>query len=135
MLVHVPVACWLMTPLCDAGAIALGSDFFWRAGALIAGAGVLVGWLAAMAGALDYERAQKKAAKIVLAHAGLMGTSLMLATAGLIGRLDQHYHALTPPPVWAIAASALTFALMAVGAAFGGELVYGRGVHVRGHDG
>lgn len=131
MLVHAPITCWALTPVCDAAAVTLHSDFMWQAGALLAAIGVAAGMLAATAGALDYERAQKAAPKTVLIHASLMGVALVLATAGLFGRLDLAYHALRPPPLWAILASAAALVAMAVGAGFGGELVYGHGVHVR----
>ncbi|MBX3429635.1 MAG: DUF2231 domain-containing protein [Hyphomonadaceae bacterium] len=131
MLVHLPVACWTLTPLCDALAIGLGQDVFWRAGAIIAAFGAVGGALAATAGAMDLPRAQAKAAKLALVHASLMGTAWTLAVIGLLGRVDQTYVALSPAPWWAITASGAALLVMIAGAWCGGELVYGRGVGVR----
>jgi uncharacterized membrane protein len=49
----------------------------------------------------------------------------------LFGRISADYAVVTPAPIWAIAASAVAFALMLVGAWCGGEMVYARGVGVR----
>jgi uncharacterized membrane protein len=130
-LVHAPIACWIMTPLCDGLALALGQDFFWQAGALIAAFGVLFGALAATAGAIDLPRAKTKAPRLALVHAGLMASAWALSTLGLFGRITADYAAATPAPIWAIAASAVAFALMLAGAWCGGEMVYGRSVGVR----
>lgn len=131
MLVHAPVACWTITPFSDAVAAYSGEAFFWQASAFIAALGAAGGGLAATAGAFDLERAQSRASKLATAHAVLMAIAWMLAAAGLIGRLDASYHAVVPPPLWAIVAGAGAFMVMVVGAGFGGELVYGRGVGVR----
>ncbi|HYD88978.1 MAG TPA: DUF2231 domain-containing protein [Vitreimonas sp.] len=131
MLVHLPLAGWVLTPLCDAAAAAVGEDFFSQAAALMAAVGVVGGAIAAMAGALDYERAHRRAPKLVLAHASLMGAAWTLAAGGLFGRLTADYAVLTPPPAWAVACSAAALASMLLGAWCGGELVYGRGVNVR----
>jgi uncharacterized membrane protein len=131
MLVHAPIACWTMTPLCDALALMLGQTFFWQAGAFIAAFGAASGALAATAGAMDQPRAQTKAEKLALVHAGFMGSAWLLATIGLLGRIDDAFLAVAPAPWWAIAAGILAFLVMVAGAWCGGEMVYGRGVGVR----
>jgi uncharacterized membrane protein len=131
MLVHAPIGCWLLTPICDALALTLQQDAFWRTGAIIAAFGVLFGAVAATAGAMDIPRAKTKAPKLVLVHAGLMASAWTLSAAGLFGRISADYAVVTPAPIWAIAASAVAFALMLVGAWCGGEMVYARGVGVR----
>ncbi len=131
MLVHAPIACWIMTPLCDVLALTLHQDFFWQAGALIAAFGVLFGALAATAGAMDLPRAQARARMLALTHAGLMASAWLLCAVSLFGRVTANYAAATPAPIWAIAASAVALGLMLAGAWCGGEMVYGRGVGVR----
>jgi uncharacterized membrane protein len=131
MLVHAPIGCWIITPICDALALTLQHDAFWHAGAIITAFGVLFGALAATAGAMDMPRAKTKAPTLVLVHATLMALAWALSTASLFGRVSADYSAVTPAPIWAIAASAIALALMLAGAWCGGEMVYGRGVGVR----
>ncbi len=131
MLVHAPIACWMMTPLCDVLAISLGGTFFWQSAAFIAAIGVAAGALAATVGAMELSRAQANAAKLALVHAGLMSSAWLLSTVGLIGRINESYSAVAPAPWWAIGAGAGAFVIMLVGAWCGGEMVYGRGVGVR----
>jgi uncharacterized membrane protein len=131
MLVHGPIAFWTMTPLCDILALALRENFFWQVAALMAAFGAVTGALAATAGAMDLPRAQAKAAKLALVHAGFMSSGWLLATVGLLGRIDDAYHAVSPAPWWAISVGIGAFLLMIAGAWCGGEMVYGRGVGVR----
>jgi uncharacterized membrane protein len=131
MLVHLPVACLTLTPVCDVLAIWLRQPALWPAAALIAAFGVGSGLLAATAGAMDFESAQAKAGALAPVHASLMGSALVLAGCGLFGRVDGALAPAIPPPTWAIAASSVAFLVMIVGAWCGGEMVYGRGVGVR----
>jgi uncharacterized membrane protein len=132
MLVHAPIACWLLIPFCDLAALSVAADFLHQVAALLAALGAAGGALAATAGALDFERGHKAAPSFAIAHASLMGVAFVLGLASLLGRVDAHnMHVLMPPPVWAIAASALGLVVMTAGAACGGELVYGRGVGVK----
>ena len=130
MLVHVPVACWLLAPLSDGAALATGWPLLWTISALLLGTGVAWGALAATAGAMDYARAQTVAPKLVRAHATLMGGAWAVGLLSLIGRLGAHHQLVVPPPGWAIAACFATAALMIAGAWCGGEMVYGRGIGV-----
>jgi uncharacterized membrane protein len=140
LLAHAPVACWTLVPLSDLAAACLHAAswpaaFFWQASALLAGTGVAGALLAATAGTLDYARASETAPRLVMTHASLMATALVLAAAGLFGRLGAGYAPVLPPPAWAIGLGVLAFLVMAVGAGFGGEMVYGRGIGVRRPDG
>jgi uncharacterized membrane protein len=130
MLVHAPLACWLLLPGCDGAALALGSEFFWRVSALLAAAGVLLGALAASAGALDYARAQETAPNLVRAHAALMGTAWTVSALGLAGRIGAGRIVMAPAPSWSIAAGLAVLLLAIAGAWCGGEMVYGRGIGV-----
>jgi uncharacterized membrane protein len=131
MLVHVPVACWTLVPFSDLAAAGTSSAFFWQVSALLAAVGTGGAVFAAGAGAMDYARASAIAPRVVQTHAALMATALVLAGAGLVGRVEPGYAALVPAPAWAVALGVAALLVMAIGAGFGGELVYGRGVGVR----
>lgn len=131
MLVHAPIACWTLTPVCDALAIALNADAFWTIAAFLAAAGAALGALAATAGSLDFERGYAAAPKIAVAHASFMGGALTASIIGALGRFAADYSVLAPPHWWAIAAGVAALVLTVAGAWCGGELVYGRGVGVR----
>lgn len=131
MLVHAPIACWALTPVSDALAIALNREEFWIVSAFLAAAGVVLGALAATAGSLDFERGHRAAPKIAIVHAVLMGGAWLLSTIGALGRLGADYAPLSPPHWWAIAAGVGALVLMVGGAWCGGEMVYSRGVGVR----
>jgi uncharacterized membrane protein len=131
MLVHAPIACWILTPACDGLAIGFDEPAFWTVAAFLSAAGVLLGALAATAGSLDFARGYEAAPKIMVAHATLMASAWTLSALSAFGRFSPDYAALTPPHMWAIGASAIAFVAMVGGAWCGGELVYGRGVGVR----
>ncbi len=130
MLVHVPVACWLLAPLSDGAALTTGWVVLWTVSALLLGVGVGWGALAATAGAMDYAPARAVAPRLVNAHVALMGAAWTVALLSLFGRIaDQQI--LAPPSWWAVAACFATAALMVAGAWCGGEMVYGRGIGVQ----
>lgn len=131
MLVHVPVACWLLAPLGDLTALATGWPLLWTMSALLVGVGVAGGALAATAGAMDYPRAHAVAPRLVNAHVLLMGAAWTVALLGLLGRIGADRLVVAPPPWWAIGAGFGTLLLMIAGAWCGGEMVYGRGIGVR----
>jgi uncharacterized membrane protein len=129
MLVHVPVACWLLAPLSDGAALATGWALLWTVSALLIGVGVFWGALAATAGAMDYARAQAVAPRLVKAHALLMASAWTVALLSLFGRIAER-QVIVPAPWWAVAACFATAAVMIAGAWCGGEMVYGRGIGV-----
>jgi uncharacterized membrane protein len=131
MLAHGPVACWTLAPLSDVAAAVTHAPFFGPASALLAAVGAAAALLAATAGALDDAPASEWAPWLVLTHAALMTTALIRAGAGLLGRVGPGYSAVVPPPIWAIDLGVAAFLAMAVGAGFGGEMVYGRGIGVQ----
>lgn len=130
MLVHVPVACWLLAPISDVAALASGWPMLWTMSALLTGIGVAGGAVAATAGAMDYAKAHAVAPRLVNAHAALMGSAWTVALIGLVGRIGADRQAAVPAPWWAVAAGVLTALLMVAGAWCGGEMVYGRGIGV-----
>ena len=131
MLVHAPIACWLLIPFCDLIAAMLAADFFWQVSHFLSAIGLFAGMLATTAGAMDFARADAAAPSIARWHAGLMGAALALSAASALGRAGPDFLALTPPPAWTLAAAAGALLCMLGGAWCGGELVYGRGIGVR----
>ena len=130
MLVHVPVACWLLAPLSDVTALATDWALLWTVSALLIGVGVGWGVLAATAGAMDYARARAVAPRLVNLHAVLMGSAWTVALLSLLGRIGADRQIAVPPSGWAVAACFGTAALMIAGAWCGGEMVYGKGIGV-----
>lgn len=130
MLVHVPVACWLLAPLSDVAALAAGWPTLWTVSALLTGVGVAWGALAATAGGMDYAKAHAVAPRLLNAHVMLMGTAWTLALLGLFGRIGAGRQIIVPAPWWAVAAGIATFLAMIAGAWCGGEMVYGRGIGI-----
>lgn len=133
MLVHIPLASWLLTLASDVGALTLEQPFFWRTAALLCAVGVGAGVLAAMFGAMDLERlkGRKDLRRIATFHASLMGGAWTLSFIALIGRIDASMMARVPAPLWAAVLDGVAVLLLLAGAFFGGELVYGHGVGVR----
>jgi uncharacterized membrane protein len=130
MSVHAPVACMLFTPLADLGAHITHQSQAWTLGALTSAGALLFGLLAAMLGALDFERARTKAPRTIIAHVSAMSGALVLSAVSLFGRVDADFTVAAPPPLWAIGGGVLAAAVMFAGAYFGGELVYRHGVNV-----
>ena len=133
MLVHLPIACWLLAPACDVAAMAQGGAFFWQAGALLCGVGVISGALAATAGGMELERlkGRKDLQRIATIHASLMGSAWVIAMIALIGRLGDQFTAKAPAAAWVVALDFATAVILLAGAFFGGEMVYRHGVGVR----
>lgn len=128
--VHLPVACILATPLADLAAYFVARDF-WPLGALTSAGGVLFGFVAAMLGALDFDRARAKAPRTVIGHACAMLAAVSLEAISLSGRVNANLDVAAFPPTWSLAASAAAALILLAGAYLGGELVYTHGVNVR----
>src|SRR5689334_5865886 len=93
MLVHLPLACWLLAPACDVTGLVRGGEFFWQAAALLSGAGVAFGALAAMFGTLELERlkGRKDLQRLATIHASLMGTVWTVGVIVLVGRFGEGF--------------------------------------------
>ncbi len=128
--VHAPIGCFLFVPLADLGAAVTQQSYFWAVGALMTTGAVVFGLLAAIFGAMDFERAYARAAKTVSWHAALMASAVTLDGASAFGRFDRNFAVIMPPASWAIAFGILALIAAAVGGFFGGELVYRHGVNV-----
>ena len=121
---------------CDVAALMGLPDFFWQAAALLSGAGVAFGALAAMFGAMELERVKDRptAKRKAHTHAILMGSAWIAGLIALIGRVEQDFSARLPPPIWVVAVDGLVVVALLAGAFFGGELVYRHGVGVQRED-
>jgi uncharacterized membrane protein len=128
--VHLPVACLVLAPLADFGASPTQRTELWAVSAYLTAGVVVFGLIAAMFGALDFERAFSKAPKTVSWHAILMVAAVASAAVSAFGRFDEAFAVLLPPAPWAIWASVIALGIGGTGAAFGGELVYRHGVNV-----
>ena len=106
-------------------------DFF-RAGTYVAIAGAAVSVLAALTGFWDWLRSTEKgtqARRTANTHAWIMITVTVLAAVNIALRLNV-YHTRTHPTVAILVLSIAVAALVSLGAAFGGTLVYDYGFNV-----
>jgi uncharacterized membrane protein len=106
-------------------------DFF-RAGTYVFVAGVAVSILAALTGFWDWLRSTEKgtqARRTANAHAVTMITVTLLAVVDTVLRLNV-YNTRTHPNVPIFVISLVVAALVSLGAAFGGTLVYDYGFNV-----
>ncbi|MEO8016850.1 MAG: DUF2231 domain-containing protein [Pseudomonadota bacterium] len=127
MLVHFPIALWT----CALGADVAGMFVSGVAPAGIAyGAsalGCLSGFIAMLAGILDFAKLAKgsPARDTAVSHMMVMGAAWLIFLSGLALR---GYPPPSPAPVAAFVLTAIGFAVMAAGAWMGGRLVYEFGV-------
>ena len=133
MLVHFPLASWLMAVASDAAALALDRPFFWHVSALLCLMGVVLGAVAAMFGAMELQRVkgEKKLERIAAIHGSVMGAAWVIALIALVLRLDDMLLTRIPAPMVVPVLDFAVGALVLVGAFFGGELVYRHGVGVK----
>ena len=133
MLVHLPIACWLLAPMSDVAALAMGRPFFWHVSALLCAAGLVSGALAATFGALELERIKdrKDVQRLATIHASLMGTAWVVALVAIILRIDDILLTRIPGPVSVAVLDFAAAGILVAGAFFGGEMVYRHGVGVK----
>lgn len=128
VLVHFPVACWLLAPVSDGAWLYTGDAFFATAALWLTGTGVAFALLAALAGIMDLAALEGRddALRTAGRHVALVSIALTAAVFSLAGRLSDDPAAFlgVPWPVWAGALAAL-FTL--AGGWFGGRLVYHHG--------
>jgi len=106
-------------------------DFF-RAGTYVFIGGAAVSVLAALTGFWDWLRSTEKgtqARRTANAHAWAMITVTVLALADIVLRLAD-YDSRTHPTASVVAISLVVAALVSIGAAFGGTLVFDYGFNV-----
>jgi uncharacterized membrane protein len=125
-LAHFPVAFWLGSSASDLIALRTGNAVWWAVSHYAVAAGVIMGGLTLLAGALELwlRKLPPDAWRWAGLHAGIMSTALLLYMVSLSWR------AVAPPPLSAVGVSLLGAALVLVGGFLGGTLVYRYGVGV-----
>lgn len=136
-LTDVPIASYLLVAGLDL-ASAVGGDRqqwaqeLWHAGTVIVAAGVTTSILAAATGLADASRsstAGTQARRTINTHAAIMTSTLFAAAGNLIWRLATYNtESATPPAVAAL--SVAVAGMVALGATFGGTLVFDYGFNV-----
>lgn len=129
MLVHFPLTLWSIGSVSDCLAL-LGFQELWRMGSLAIGGGLIAGLPAIIAGLIDYVALKERVLALANTHMMLMGLAWLAYLAAIVTRSEGLALTSAPDPV-PVAASLAGFALLAVGAWFGGQMVYrfGVGVH------
>ena len=125
-LAHFPVAFWLGSSASDLIALKSGNSAWWAVSHYAVAAGVIVGAIALLAGAVELwlRKLPPEAWRWAGVHAGLMSTALLCFMVSLSWR------AAVPPPLSAVWVSLLGSAIVVAGGFCGGTLVYGYGVGV-----
>ena len=133
MLVHFPLAAWLLTAASDAAALAMGRPFFWHVSALLCLVGLAIGSLAAMFGAVELQRVKghAKLERLAAVHGSIMGGAWLVALVAMVLRIDDLLLTRIPAPVIVPALDFIVAVLVLAGAFLGGELVYRYGVGVK----
>lgn len=128
MLVHVPLALWVVGSACDALTL-LGVTQAWPLAWLCIAVGLAAALPAMAAGLADFATVTDEAVAIATRHMALMASAWTAYLAALLMRSDG-FAALPDPSYGAIAASFVGLLLLVAGAAHGGQLVYRLGVGV-----
>jgi uncharacterized membrane protein len=125
-LAHFPIAFWLGSSASDLIALETGHAQWWAVSHYAVAAGVIMGALTLLAGALELwlRKLPPEAWRWAGMHAGLMSTALLCFMVSLSWR------AVAPPPHSAVWISLLGSASVLAGGFCGGTLVYGYGVGV-----
>jgi len=125
-LAHFPVAFWLGSSASDLIALKSGNPVWWAVSHYAVAAGVIMGAITLLAGALELwlRKLPPEAWRWAGLHAGLMSTALLCFMVSLSWR------AAAPPPLSAVWVSLLGSAIVIAGGFCGGTLVYGYGVGV-----
>ena len=131
-----PVAAYVMAAVFDVIASVgrketFARDFF-HAGTFVVIAGVIVSVFAALTGFWDWLRSTEQGTQVrrtANTHGWTMGTVTVLALVDLVLRLNV-YHTRTHPTVAILILSIVVAGLVALGAAFGGTLVFDYGFNV-----
>ena len=133
MLVHFPLACWLLTAASDVAALAMARPFFWHVSALLCLTGLAMGAIAAMFGAMDLQRVkgQARLERLAAIHGGIMGGAWLVALAAMVMRIDEMLLTRVPAPMSVPVLDLVVAALVIAGAFLGGEMVYRHGVGVK----
>jgi uncharacterized membrane protein len=136
-LTDIPIGAYLLAAVFDV-ASAIGGDGhrwareLWHAGTFLFLAGTAVSVLAAITGLWDAWKSSEagtQARRTINTHATVMVAVTVLALADLAWRLKEYDRALTTPTALAVLSTAIAL-LVALGATFGGALVFEYGFNV-----
>lgn len=136
-LTDVPIAAYILAAAFDVISAVAGSEHtwareLWHAGTFTFLGGTAVSLFAALTGFWDAwksSQAGTQARRTINTHATIMITVTVLALADLAWRLSD-YHSAPVAPVGIVVLSAVIAVLVAVGATFGGTLVFDYGFNV-----
>lgn len=136
-LTDIPIAAYVIAAVFDVISVIGGTDTtwageFWHAATFVFAAGVIVSVFAALTGLWDAwktSEAGTQARRTINTHATIMVTVTVLAIANLIWRLSV-YNTEPVTPVAIMVLSVIVALLVAVGATFGGALVFEYGFNV-----
>jgi len=100
-------------------------------GSLAIGGGLILGLPAIIAGLIDYVALRERVLALANTHMMLMGLAWLAYLAAIFMRSEEGLVLISQPDPVPVAASLAGLALLAVGAWFGGQMVYrfGVGVH------
>lgn len=129
MLVHFPITLWSIGSASDCLTL-LGFHELWRIGSLAIGGGLIVALPAIIAGLIDYVALRERVLALANKHMMLMGLAWLAYLTAIFMRSEGLALTSPPDPV-PVAASLAGFALLAVGAWFGGQMVYRFGAGVQ----
>ncbi len=129
MLVHFPIATWLLATIADVASLFTNEQVGWVAGVLLV-TGTITALFAMMTGLLELGKidAQSPAAKIANQHMILIMTSWSFYAVSLFMRLNGTQ--LEQPGLIAIVLSVIGFTFLCSAGWMGGKLVYEYGVGV-----
>ncbi len=136
-LTDIPIAAYVLAAAFDVGSVVGGREHewartLWHAGTYLFVAGVAVSVLAALTGLSDARTSSEagtQARRTINTHATIMVTVTLLAIANMAWRLNDYNTALiTPGGIMVL--SIIVGVLVAVGATFGGSLVFEYGFNV-----
>lgn len=136
-LTDLPVAAYMMAALFDVISVLGGKSRgwaheFWHAGTYVLVTGFVVSLLAALTGLWDAWKSSEagtQARRTINTHAALMIVGTVLGLVNVIWRLNS-YHTELVTPVGLAILSVVGAAIIAVGATFGGAMVFEYGFNV-----
>jgi uncharacterized membrane protein len=136
-LTDIPIAAYIVAAVFDVVSVIGGEGHdwareLWHAGTYTFLAGAAVSVFAALTGLWDAWKSSEagtQARRTINTHATIMVTVTVLALANIVWRLND-YHTAAVTPVGIMVLSIVVAALVAVGATFGGSLVFEYGFNV-----